>query len=162
MGSLRVRTTQWLHFHFSLSCTGEGNGNPLQCSCLENPRDGEAWWAAVCGVAQSQTRLSSSSSSSNGRECIKSTWIIFLFLLSNFWPNILLLSLAIWQAASFYIILETRDLYKLSHLILMIMIIIIFLMINIEHSLDCRFLRAETISILFTTFIQCCSVWLIK
>ena len=49
--------TEWFHFHFSLSCTGEGNGNPLQCSCLENPRDGGAWWAAVYGVAQSQTRL---------------------------------------------------------------------------------------------------------
>ena len=46
-----------LHFHFSLSCIGEGNGNPLQCSCLENPRDGGAWWADVCGVTQSQTRL---------------------------------------------------------------------------------------------------------
>ena len=44
--------TEQLHFHFSLSCTGEGNGNPLQCSCLENPRDGGAWWAAVYGVAQ--------------------------------------------------------------------------------------------------------------
>ena len=55
-----------LHFHFSLSCIGEGNGNPLQCSCLENPKDGGAWWAAVYGVAQSRTqlkRLSSSSSS---------------------------------------------------------------------------------------------------
>ena len=50
-------TTEWLHFHFSLSCIGEGNGNPLQCSCLENPRDGEAWWAAVYGIAQSWTRL---------------------------------------------------------------------------------------------------------
>ena len=60
--------TERLHFHFSLSCTGEGNGNPLQCSCLENPRDNGAWWAAVYGVAQSQTRLkrlSSSSSSSS-------------------------------------------------------------------------------------------------
>ena len=46
-----------LHFPFSLSCIGEGNGNPLQCSCLENPRDGGAWWAAVYGVAQSRTRL---------------------------------------------------------------------------------------------------------
>ena len=45
------------HFHFSLSCIGEGNGNPLQYSCLENPRDGGAWWAAVYGVAQSRTRL---------------------------------------------------------------------------------------------------------
>ena len=50
-------TTEWLHFHFSLSCLGEGNGNPLQCSCLENPRNRGAWWAAVYGVAQSQTWL---------------------------------------------------------------------------------------------------------
>ena len=49
--------TERLHFHFSLSCFGEGNGNPLQCSCLENPRDGGAWWAAIYGVAQSGTRL---------------------------------------------------------------------------------------------------------
>ena len=48
-------TTERLHFHFSLSCVGEGNGNPLQCSCLENPRDGGARWAAVYGVAQGQT-----------------------------------------------------------------------------------------------------------
>ena len=61
--------TERLHFHFSLSCTGEGNGNPLQCSCLENPRDGGAWWAAVYGVAQSRTRLKRlSSSSSSGLE----------------------------------------------------------------------------------------------
>ena len=50
-------TTERFHFHFSLSCIGEGNGNPLQCSCLENPRDGAAWWAAVYGIAQSRTRL---------------------------------------------------------------------------------------------------------
>ena len=50
-------TTERLHFHFSLSCFGEGNGSPLQCSCLENPRDGGAWWAAVYGVTQSWTRL---------------------------------------------------------------------------------------------------------
>ena len=50
-------TTEWLHFHFSLSCIGEGNGNLLQCSCLENPRHRGAWWAAVYGVAQSQTWL---------------------------------------------------------------------------------------------------------
>ena len=49
----------------SLSCIGEGNGNPLQCSCLENPRDGGAWWAAICGVSQSQTRLKQLSSSSS-------------------------------------------------------------------------------------------------
>ena len=72
-GRLESDTTERLHFHFSFSCIGEGNGNPLQCSCLENPRDGGVWWAAVYGVAQSQTRLkrlsSSSSSSSNGAGC---------------------------------------------------------------------------------------------
>ena len=56
-------TTEPLHFHFSLSCIGEGNGNPLQCSCLENPRDGGAWWAAIYGVAQSWTQLKRLSSS---------------------------------------------------------------------------------------------------
>ena len=58
-------TTERLHFHFSLSCIGEGNGNPLQCSCLEKPRDRGAWWAAVYGVAQSRTRLKRLSSSIN-------------------------------------------------------------------------------------------------
>ena len=57
MGHEESDTTERLHFHFSHSYIGEGNGNPLQCSCLENPRDGEAWWAAVYGVAQSRTRL---------------------------------------------------------------------------------------------------------
>src|SRR5574341_1212850 len=50
--------TERLHFHFSLSCIGEGNGTPLQYSCLENPMDGGAWRAAVHGVAKSRTRLS--------------------------------------------------------------------------------------------------------
>ena len=59
--------TERLHFHFSLLCTGEGNGNPLQCSCLENPRDGGAWWAAVYGVAQGRTQLKRLSSSSNSK-----------------------------------------------------------------------------------------------
>ena len=57
MGSIESDMTEQLHFHFSLSCIGEGNGNPLQCSCLENPRDGGAWWAAVYGVTRSRTRL---------------------------------------------------------------------------------------------------------
>ena len=56
--------TERLPFHFSLSCIGEGNGNLLQCSCLENPRGGGAWWASVYGVAQSRTRLKRLSSSS--------------------------------------------------------------------------------------------------
>ena len=60
-------TTERLHFHFSLACIGEGNGNPLQCSCLENPRDGGAWWAAVYGVTQSQTRLTRLSIISSSR-----------------------------------------------------------------------------------------------
>ena len=67
-------TTERLHFPFSLSCIGEGNGNPLQCSCLENPRDGGAWWAAIYGVAQSWTQLKQlSSSSSRNQEKFNST-----------------------------------------------------------------------------------------
>ena len=54
-GHQESETNEQLHFHFSLSCTGDGNGNPLQYSCLENPRDGGAWWAAISGVAQSDT-----------------------------------------------------------------------------------------------------------
>ena len=77
MGSLELDKTKRLHFHFSLSCIGEGNGNPLQCSCLENPRDGEAWWAAVYGVAQSWTQPKRRSSSS--RLC---DWCQFMFSLS--------------------------------------------------------------------------------
>ena len=57
-GCTESDSTERLHFHFSLSSIGEGYGNPLQFSCLENPRDGGAWWAAVYGVAQSRTRLS--------------------------------------------------------------------------------------------------------
>ena len=74
-------TTERLHFHLSLSCTGEGNGNPLQCSCLENPRDGGAWRAAVYGVAQSRSRLKRLSSSSR-----KSSP---LFFVSASWPTLL-------------------------------------------------------------------------
>ena len=64
-GRKELDTAERLHFHFSLSCTGEGNSNPLQCSCLENTRDGGAWWAAIYEVAQSQTRLKQLSSSSS-------------------------------------------------------------------------------------------------
>ena len=72
-GPTESDTTERLHFHFSLSCIGEGNGNPLRCSCLENPRDGGAWWATVYG-AQSWTRLKrrSSSSSSSSINCFTS------------------------------------------------------------------------------------------
>ena len=64
-------TTDRLHFHFSLSCIGVGNGNPLQYSCLENPRDRGAWWAAIYGVAQSRTQLKRLSSSSSNNEYSK-------------------------------------------------------------------------------------------
>ena len=63
-GVAKSDRTERLHFHFSLSCIGEGNGNPLQCSCFENLRVGGAWWAAIYGVAQSRTRLKRLSSSS--------------------------------------------------------------------------------------------------
>ena len=83
-GRWELNMTEQLHFHFSLSCTGEGNGTPLQYSCLENPRDGGDWWAAIYGVAQSQTRLKRLSSSSSigyihqGLENItwQSVWLI--------------------------------------------------------------------------------------
>ena len=67
-GHWELDTTEWLHFHSSLSCAGEGNGSPLQCSCLENPRDGGAGWAAVYGVTQSRTRLKRLSSSSRNHQ----------------------------------------------------------------------------------------------
>ena len=68
--------TERLPFHFSLSCIGEGNGNPFQCSCLENPRDGGAWWAAVCGVTQSWTRLSDLASAAAA--------LLFIFVTRNY------------------------------------------------------------------------------
>ena len=92
--------TEQLHFHFSLSCNGEGNGNPLQCSCLENPRDGGAWWAAIHGVTQSRTRLKwlSSSSSScidrwllnhwNTKESSDESYsCLFFFFFAMFYPH---------------------------------------------------------------------------
>ena len=78
-GREELDTTERLHFHFSFSCIGEGNGNPLQCSCLENPRDRGAWWAAVYGVAQSQTRLKQLSSSSWVSSCERPTLIFCAF-----------------------------------------------------------------------------------
>ena len=68
MGSLESDTTERLPFHFSLSCIGEGNGNPLQCSCLENPRDRGAWWAAVYGFAQSDMTEATWQQQQNGTE----------------------------------------------------------------------------------------------
>ena len=91
-GRTESDTTKRLHFHFSLSCIGEGNGHPLQCSCLENPRDGGAWWAAVSGVTQSRTWLkwlSSSSSSSAGS-------LLFQGLFSSYSEQGLLSSCSAW------------------------------------------------------------------
>ena len=72
-------TTEQLPLHISLSCVGEGNGNPLQCSCLENPREGGAWWAAIYGVTQSRTRLKRLSSSSSK--------LVFFFHIEDVWTK---------------------------------------------------------------------------
>ena len=73
-------TTERLYFHFSLSCIEEGNGTPLQRSCLENPRDGGAWWAAIYGVAQSRTRLKRLSSRRSPLEALTFLWLVFVLI----------------------------------------------------------------------------------
>ena len=80
MGSWRVGHDWATSLSLSLSCIGEGNGNPLQCYCLENPRDGGAWWAAVCGVVQSRTRLKRLSSSSSSSMMYRYEFHFFCFL----------------------------------------------------------------------------------
>ena len=82
MGSRRVRH-DWATLLSLFTFIGEGNGNPLQCSCLENPRDGGAWWAAVYGVAQSWTRLKQLSSSSKASECVNSHKVLTMPASSN-------------------------------------------------------------------------------
>ena len=114
-------TTERLPFHFSLSCIGEGNGNPLQCSCLENPRNGGAWWAAVYGVAQSRTRLKWLSSSSRhyskscgceyGREQNRSllpswVWVLFWTSLSSFMRVLVMLC-----SSSLYMFVSTSEFF---------------------------------------------------
>ena len=86
-------TTERLHFHFSLSCIGEGNGSPHQCSCLENLRDGGAWWAAICGVAQSQTQL---------KRISRSSTISSMLSFNLLWWLKSLIQLYIFEAHSFY------------------------------------------------------------
>ena len=99
--------TERLHFHFSLSCIGEGNGNPLQCSCLEHPRDGGAWWAAVYRVAQSRTWLKWLSSSKQQHwDTLHLLWLIrmfgslFVFSVTLWvtveWLGIIPLSINVW------------------------------------------------------------------
>ena len=92
-GCEELDMTERPHFHFSLSCIGEGNGSPHQCSCLENPRDGGAWWAAVCGAAQSRTRLKGLSSSST---------ISSMLSFNLLWCLKSLIQLCIFEAHSFY------------------------------------------------------------
>ena len=91
MGSLRVRH-DWAT---SLSCIGEGNGNPLQCSCLENPRDRGAWWAAVYGVTQSRTRLKRLSNSSSS---MVSFGVMFTFLSTVFCHSCLYIVFLSWDS----------------------------------------------------------------
>ena len=87
-GRTESDTTEQLHFHFSLSDNGEGNGNPLQCSCLENPRDGGAWWAAVYGFAQSWTRLKRLSSSSSGSTIAHQASLSMEFSRQEYWNGL--------------------------------------------------------------------------
>ena len=113
-GRTELDTTEQLHFHFSLSCIGEENGNPLQCSCLENPRDGDAWWAAVYGVAQSRTQLKrlGSSSSSFPNQWSNHEHIFFLSFLKYLFIYLAALGLScsmwdlqslLWHVRSFYL-----------------------------------------------------------
>ena len=78
--SLRVGHDNQFHFHFSLSCIGEGNGNPLQCSCLENPRDGGAWWTTVYGVAESNTTEASQQQQQQQNEQAKGKNVQYVYI----------------------------------------------------------------------------------
>ena len=113
-------TTERLHFHFSLSCIGEGNGNPLQCSCLENPRDWGAWWAAIYRVAQSQTWLKWLSSSwEDKRQIPHSTqhWRNFNIICPSyhwnlyFWQNVVHWRRE-WQTTSVFLPWEPHEQYE--------------------------------------------------
>ena len=102
-------TTERLHFHFSLSCIGEGNGNPFQYSCLENPRDGGAWWAAVYGVAQSRTRLKRFSSSSSIHGMIQHVLFGFWLPLSMF---LRFIHVAPWTKVPSFLLLNSIPLFS--------------------------------------------------
>ena len=121
-------TTERLHFHFSLSCVGEGNGNPLQCSCLENPRDGAAWWAAGYGVAQSCIRLKRLSSSSSMKK-LTAAWevdtqfssvqsLICVRLFATPWIAARKASLSITNSRSSLRLMSIESVMPSSHLIL--------------------------------------------
>ena len=110
-------TTERLHFHFSLSCIGEGNGNPLQWSCLENPRDGGAWWAAVYRVAQSRTQLKwLSSSSSSSISSVQSLSPVQVFEIP--WTVAHQASLSITNSQSLPKLMSIESVMPSNHLIL--------------------------------------------
>ena len=88
MGSWKVRHDWATSLHFSLSCIGKENGNPLQCSCLKNPRDGGAWWVAVYGIMQSQTWLKRLSSSSNIKLIATAIYSNSIIVPIHYIPNI--------------------------------------------------------------------------
>ena len=104
-------TTEWLHFHFSLSCIGGGNGNPLQCSCLENPRDGGAWWVAVYGVPQSWTWLKRLSSSSSSALCFTCLLAVFSFHMSSRRRGMI-----VFSANMFLVPVTVRRIYSVFYL----------------------------------------------
>ena len=114
MGLLESDTTERLHFHFLLSCVGEGHGNPLQCSCLENPRHGGAWWTEVYGVAQSWTRLKQLSSSSSSMFPLESVFPVWVLLLTNLFN----LSLINIPSLSIGCLIDPRIFKLLSKLVL--------------------------------------------
>ena len=101
-----------LHFHFSLSCIGEGNGNPLQCSCLQNPRDRGAWWAAVYGVAQSRTQLEWLSSS-NSRRHVEKNFTIIIFVI-NIWKHLTCLQQNKYQVITVHTYLQCKKIITCS------------------------------------------------
>ena len=113
MGSLESDTTEQLHFHFSLSCIGEGNGNQLQCSCLENPRDRGAWWAAIYGVAQSWTRLKRLSKQASNTHTHTHTHTVLLFLI--FWGISMLFSIV---ATPIYIPTKSAQVFSFPHILI--------------------------------------------
>ena len=163
-GCYELDMTEWLHFHFSLLCIGEGNGNPLQCSCLENLRDGGAWWAAIYGVAQSLTRLMWLSSGSSNRptkhenlplEGTRQDWAVFLGYQKgrrensgSHWDNILTLSWVILKEGhhsvhssserKLRLFLRTRD-RKLNFQCCCIFMFFFFLFFTFHSIFKCQF-----------------------
>jgi len=116
-GREELDKTERLHFHFSLSCIGEGNGNPHQCSCLQNPRNGGAWWAAIYGVAQNRPRLKRlSSSSSLNHSSVQFLSCVWLFVTP--WTVAHQASLSITNSQSLLILMSIESVMPSNHLIL--------------------------------------------